>query len=367
MPTDWSRRQIMGAALVGAAAAGSARAQAPARKLGYAIVGLGRYATQQIMPQFRNCQHAQLTALVSGTPEKLERYGAEYRIPKRNRYSYADYDSIRDNPEIDIVYVVLPNSLHCEYSVRASKAGKHVLCEKPMAVSAEECRQMIAAARMADRKLMIGYRCRFEAHNRRAIDLVRQQAAGRTRTIAAAHGFDIQPDQWRLDKPLSGGGSLMDIGIYSLNAARYLTGEEPVSVTAMEATDRTDPRFATVEDRINSILQFPSGVIADCTSSYTSAHNAYRITGTRGWIDAEPATPYVGHSLRMRVDGREEIVSPPALPFNQFVGQLDHLAECALTGATPIVPGEEGLRDLILIEAIYRSAREGRTIALPKA
>ena len=148
-----------------------------------------------------------------------------------------------------------------------------------MAVSAAECREMIGAARAADRKLMIGYRSRFQAHNRHAIDLVRRQAVGPARTIEAAHGFNIQPGQWRLDRALSGGGSLMDIGIYSLNAARYLTGEEPVAVTAMEATDRNDPRFATVEDRIDALFRFPSGALASTVSSYSSNHNAARVTG----------------------------------------------------------------------------------------
>lgn len=371
MEDPWTRRGFIEAGAA-ALAAGPALALAqgrtppPARKLGYAIVGLGGYA-RQIMPQFKDCRYARLSALVSGTPGKLERYGDEYDVPRRNRYNYANFDRIRDNPDIDIVYVILPNSMHREYSVRASRAGKHVLCEKPMAVSAAECREMIAAAKAANRKLMIGYRSRFQAHNRHAIDLVRKQVVGPACTVTAEHGFNAQPNQWRLDRALAGGGSLMDIGIYSLNAARYLTGEEPVAVTAMESTDRSDPRFRTVEDRIDSVFRFPSGVIASCVSSYSSGHNAFRVTGTEGWIGAEPATPYEGHVLRVKRKGQDaETVEPPALPFNQFVGQLDHLAECVLTGAEPIVPGEEGLRDLLLIEAIYRSAREGRTVEMPR-
>ncbi len=156
----------------------------------------------------------------------------------------------------------------------------------------------------------------------------------------------------------------MDIGIYSLNAARYLAGEEPIEVSAMESTDKSDPRFRNVEDRIDWQMRFPSGLIANCVSSYSSGHNAFRVTGTKGWIGMEPATPYEGHRLFVRVGGKTEPRELPPAPKNQFVGQLDHLAECAVSGREPIVSGEEGLRDMRLIEAIYRSAREHRAIKL---
>ncbi len=357
-----------GGALV-AASAGMAATQGKAgaggRKLGYAIVGLGGYATRQIMPQFRNCAHSRLAALVSGTPAKLTRYAAEYGVPATSLYSYANFDRIRDNPDIDIVYVVLPNSMHAEYSIRAARAGKHVMCEKPMAVSVAECEAMIAASRQADRKLMIGYRSRFEPGNILAIELARGGHVGPTRIINAEHGFDAQPNQWRLDRALSGGGSLMDIGIYSLNAARYLTGEEPVAVSAIESTDRADPRFRTVEDRIDFMLRFPSGTIANCVSSYGSNHNRYRVTGTDGHLDMEPATSYGVNPMTVR---REGVTAPRAVTHaNQFVGQLDHLSLCVKNDRQPIVAGEEGLADLRVIEAIYRSAREGRTVELPRA
>ncbi|MHA6719094.1 Gfo/Idh/MocA family protein [Sphingomonas sp. RS6] len=361
-----TRRELLGgigAGLVAGALSSSACA-AEKRKLGYAVVGLGNYATNQILPRLKECEFAELRALVSGTPAKLERYGAQYGVPRSHWYNYQTYDSMRDNPDIDLVYVVLPNSMHAEYSIRASRAGKHVLCEKPMAVSAAECEAMIAAARTAGKRLMIGYRSRFEPHNLKAIETVRSGALGRPTLIFAEHGFPIAPDQWRLDRAMSGGGSLMDIGIYSLNAARYLSGEEPVEVSAMDYTDRRDPRFKTVEDRIDFQLRFPSGLIANCVSSYSSSHNAYRVTGTKGWVGLEPATSYQGQAMWQRIGGEREAVQLAAPAKSQFVRQLDHLAECVMTGRTPIVPGEEGLRDMRLIEAIYRSAREHRAIAL---
>ncbi len=363
--TGTDRRDLL-AGIAGTAAfamAGRAKGQA-APTLGYAVVGLGSYAVNQIMPQFANCRHSRLVALVSGTPEKLERYGTQYGIPKSHRYNYANFDRIRDNPDIDVVYVILPNGLHADYSIRASKAGKHVMCEKPMAVSVAEAEAMIEAARKAGRKLMIGYRCQFEANNLLAMQLVRDQAVGRPRLVTAESGFPISPGVWRLNRKLAGGGSLMDIGIYSLQAARYLLAEEPVAVSAMESTDRRDPRFSEVEDRIDFQLLFPSGAIANCVSSYSSHHNGFRMTGDGGWVGMEPATPYGGHRLWMQKKwDRQELTIPPTEP-NQWVGQLDEMALAVAQGREPRANGVEGLRDMRVIEAIYRSAREGRQVRL---
>jgi glucose-fructose oxidoreductase len=360
-----TKRAVLGSGLAMAAFGVGGRAQAQGRKLGYAIVGLGYYATRQIMPAFAHCEHARLTALVSGTPEKLERFGTEYGIPATHRYSYRDFDRIRDNPDVDIAYVVLPNSMHAEYTVRAARAGKHVMCEKPMATSVAECEQMIAACRAAKVKLMIGYRSRFEANNRRGIEIARSDRLGGTRLIESDHGFNIgDPTQWRLKKALSGGGALMDIGIYSLQAARYLSGEEPVEVSAVEHTDRKDVRFREVDDLIAFQLKFPSGKIANCVSSYSTNHNNYRVYGPQGALIAEPATAYSGHTLRLQVERQAAEVITVANGKNQFAGQLDHLAECVKSGSEPIVPGEEGLRDLRIMTAIYEAARERKVIRL---
>ncbi|AQR62779.1 glucose-fructose oxidoreductase [Brevundimonas sp. LM2] len=334
------------------------------RKLGYAIVGLGRYA-DVILPRFAECRHSRVTALVSGSMDKARRYAAQYGVPETGLYGYDTFDTIRDNPDVDIVYVILPNGMHHEYTLRSAAAGKHVMCEKPMANTAAEAESMIAACRAAGRKLMIGYRSHFEAANREAMRIVRDGELGRVRIVTAEHGFNAgDPTQWRLNKALAGGGSLMDIGIYSLQAARYLTGEEPASVTAVESTDRSDVRFREVEDTINFQLTFPSGVVAHCVSTYGSNHNRYRVVGTEGWLDAEPATAYNGNRLRLRRGGETVDHVAPAQPNNQFSAQLDHLSQCVMTDSQPIVAGEEGLRDMRIIEAIYQAAREGRTVAL---
>ena len=354
------RELIIGGAALAATSSGCL-AQKPERKLGYAIVGLGGYGLRIIIPQFANCEQSRLAAVVSGDPEKAKRVAAEHGLPARSIYSYDNFDSIRDNPDVDIVYVCLPNSMHAEYVIRAAKAGKHVMCEKPMAVSVKECQAMIAACKAAGRKLMIGYRSHFEPHNLEGMRLGRSGALGKLRYFRSEHGFTIgDPSQWRLKRALSGGGSLMDIGIYALQASRYMTGEEPLAVTAQESTDRSDPRFREVEDQIAFTLEFPSGVIGSCHSMYSANQNHVLLVGDKGRVEMEPATRYNGNKMWTGRDGREQAVDPPPGPGkNQFVGQLDHLSQCIVANKEPIVGGEEGLRDLRIIEAIYRSAREG--------
>ena len=364
---EFGRRDLLvAAATLAATSSGVARA-APDRKLGYAIVGLGYYGLQTILPQFVNCEHSRVTALVSGDRAKALATAAKYDVPERSIYTYADFDRIRDNPDVDIVYVCLPNSMHAEYTIRAAKAGKHAMCEKPMAISVAECEAMIRACKTAGKKLMIGYRCHFEPFNLEAMRLAKSGAAGKIRYVRSEHGFvQGDPTNWRLKRALSGGGSLMDMGIYSLQAARYMTGEEPIAVTARESTDRRDPRFREVEDMIEWTLEFPSGAIAGCQSMYSANQNHVLLMGDKGRIELEPATRYDGNKMWTGRDGRETaITSPPPGPGKtQFAGQLDHLAECILDGRDPIVSGEEGLRDMRIVEAIYRSVREGRTVKL---
>ena len=365
---DQNRRNLVlaaGGALAATAAGFPARAAAPERKLGYAIVGLGGYGLGVIIPQFKNCRHSRLVALVSGDAAKAKRVAAEYGVPERGIYNYQNFDSIRDNPDIDIVYVCLPVSMHAEYTIRAARAGKHVLCEKPMAVSSSECEAMIAACRQAGKKLMIGYRCHFEPYNLEAIRRARAGEIGKLRYFRSEHGFVMgNPNAWRVKKAMSGGGSLMDIGIYALNAARYMTGEEPVAVYAHEHTDRKDPRFAEVEDMIEFELEFPSGVIGSCMSMYSANQNHILLMGDKGRIELEPATGYGGQRMWVGKGRENEITPPPGPGATQWAGQLDHLSQCVLQNREPIVPGEEGLRDIRIIEAIYRSAREQKRIPL---
>jgi len=279
-----SRRELIAKSILAASAVALAphvRGQdAGGKKVGFCVVGIGSLAKNQIIPGLAKCQDAKLVALVSGhAAEKAPPIVEKYGLNPKYVYNYENYDSIKDNPEIDVVYVVLPNSMHAEYTVRALKAGKHVLCEKPMATSVADCRQMIDAAKAANKKLMIGYRLRHEPINMTAIDLVRGAGAsvvpsapangrgkiGMIKGLEAGAGFNIgDPTQWRLKKQYSGGGSMMDIGIYALNACRYLSGEDPVEVTAMTYSTPDDVRFKEVEETMLFTLRFPSGLLADC-------------------------------------------------------------------------------------------------------
>ena len=336
----------------------------PGKKIGFAIVGLGRLSINQILPAFARCERSKVVAFVTGSREKGEKLAARYGVNTKNIYNYQNFETLRENPEVDVVYIVLPNGMHAEYTIRAAKAGKHVLSEKPMANTPKDCEEMIRACREGKRKLMVAYRCRYEPYNQALIKISREGELGPIRAVISDRGFNIgDPTQWRLKKDLAGGGSLMDIGIYALQAARYTTGEEPTEVNAMEFTDRSDPRFKEVEDMINFQLRFPSGALAQCTSSYGYAgQNRIRVVGTKGWAELEPATSYTG--LRMRVRKGSAIEERDLGQRDQFALEMDHMSECLLHDKDPHTPGEEGLRDLRIMMAIYESARTGKTIRL---
>lgn len=336
----------------------------PGKKLGWAIVGLGSLAINQILPAFAKCEKSKVVAFVSGHPDKAHKLALRYGVDSKNIYNYQNYDSIKDNPDVDVIYIVLPNGMHAEYTIRGLQAGKHVLCEKPMANSSAECRQMIDAAKKADRKLMIAYRCHYEPYNKEAIRIARAHELGPTQMILADAGFAAgDPAQWRLHKALSGGGSMMDIGIYALNAARYLTGEEPTEVNAMSFTDRNDPRFKEVESNVIFQLRFPSGILANCSSSYSYFHQShYRVMGTEARLEMDPATWYNGN--RMWIERGNKIEQIELQEADHFALEMDHMSDSVMQNKEPITPGEEGLRDLTIIEAVYESAKSGKTVKL---
>jgi len=341
-----------------------AQQEAGGRKTGWALVGLGRLTMGELLPAFKETRHCKVTALVSGSPDKAKKLASENGIDAKNIYNYENFDRIADNPDVDIVYIVLPNSMHAEYTIRAAKAGKHVFCEKPMAISSAECRQMIDACSAAKKKLAIAYRLRYEPYNQTAIKMVREQAVGPAKTIVADAGFYLgDPNAWRLNKELAGGGALMDIGIYALNATRYLTGEEPVEVNAQIHTNKQDPRFKSVEESCTWQTKFPSGILANCSTSYSYPwQNRVRVAGTKGWIDVDPFVAYRGLRLFVKLKAEPEEIQ--LTPVNHFTAEMDHFADCVLNDKEPLTPGEEGLKDLIVMEAIYRSAAEGKTVKL---
>jgi len=336
----------------------------PGKKLGWAIVGLGSLSINQILPAFAKCEKSKVTALVSGHPDKANKLALRYGVSPKNIYNYQNYDSLKDNPEVDVIYIVLPNGMHAEYTVRGFQAGKHVLSEKPMANTPAECQQMIDAAHKANRKLMVAYRCQYEPYNKEAIRIARSHELGPTQIILADAGFSMgDPKQWRLNRQLAGGGSLMDIGIYALNASRYLSGEEPTEVNAMVYTTPNDPRFKEVEEHITFQLRFPSGILANCSSSYGYFHQShFRVMGTEARLEMDPATWYSG--LRLWIE-RGNTIDQRDLPVvDHFTTEMDHMSDCVMQNKEPITPGEEGLRDLTIMMAIYEAAKSGRTVKL---
>jgi glucose-fructose oxidoreductase len=341
--------------------------EAPGKRLGYAIVGLGQFALNQIIPSFAESKSSKLVALVSGNRDKALQVADRYGVDPKSVYDYQTFDRIADNDEIDIVCIILPNALHAEYTVRAFKAGKHVLCEKPMAVTVEECESMIRAGREANRKLMIAYRAQYEPYNLEAIRMSREGELGRIRLVTSDHGRILDPkipaDQWRMVKALAGGGSLYDIGIYSLQAARYITGEEPVEVSARITSDASDPRFKEIEDLVAFQLRFPSGTLANLTSSYsTSPVKRIQVFGSKASLVLDPATEYERHQMMVKTEKEERRVQIPE--GNQFAAEMDHLSKAVMENREPKTPGEEGLRDIRIMQAIYRAAQEERPVSL---
>jgi glucose-fructose oxidoreductase len=373
MSNPSSRRQFLqatGASLAAApflSHAASARQQAAppplARQPGYAVVGLGGLTLSDILPAFRNTRHARLTGLVSGDMDKARELAAQYGVPESGLYTYDTYDRMADNKDIEIVYIVLPNNMHTEYTVRAHRAGKHVLVEKPMANTVEECEEMIAAAKAADRKLAVAYRLRYEPYTQAMIKMAHEGEFGKTKVLLCEAGFNIgNPGQWRLTKAMGGGGSMMDIGIYAVNAARYLAGAEPTELFAMEYSTPNDPRFKEVEETLNFQLRFPNDILANCTSSYGTSLNRIRVHQERGSFEMEPF--YSRRDLRMRVFRGSSVEHRYMTQPDHFARMMDHVAECAVTGQEPLTDGVDGLNDMKVIMGCYESVRTGRPVKL---
>jgi predicted dehydrogenase len=330
--------------------------QSASSKTGYAVIGLGRIA-EHFMPGTRSTTNSQVTGLVSGHRDKAERIAAEYGVPAGSIYSYENFDEIAHNPAIQAVYVALPNSMHAEYTIRAAKAGKHVLCEKPMATSVADCEAMIAACKKANVKLMIAYRCHYEPTNLRAVKLIRDGALGQVQAIESAFGFNIAPGEWRINKKLAGGGPLFDVGIYSLNACRYLTGEEPEHLSAYASVIDHDGRFNEVEENVSWTMRFPSGIVASCNTTYGAPMDGFfRVHGSKGWLEVDQAFVYEGLHLRADFSGTHLDEPNAARDPSQFQAEAEHFSHCVQNGLEPQSPGEEGLRDMRYITEIYRSA-----------
>ncbi len=327
------------------------------RKIGFAAVGLGEISDIFIRA-VGSSQKCAITGLVSGhADQKAPKYTGQLNIPQSSVYTYDTFDRIADNKAIDAVYIGLPNSLHAEYTIRAAKAGKHVLCEKPMALNSDECRAMIKACRDHNVKLMIAYRIHYDPMFLRIRDMARSGALGPIQGFQGGfYGPGIKG--WRLDRKFAGGGSLYDLGVYPLNTIRWIAGEEPTSFTAQVSTPNPGPRYSSMEETVEWTMTFPSKRIASSGSSYgASGPNFVSIAGTEAFLRVEPAYSYNGLSYTVHKGDRiiSQETNTEQGPY-QFTLEADHLADCIHNNTTPNTPGEEGLADHLAIEAIYEAA-----------
>jgi predicted dehydrogenase len=334
------------------------------KKVRYAVVGLGHIAQVAVLPAFAHAtRNSVLTALVSNDPAKLKQLGRRYGV--KPGYSYNQYNDCLRSGEVDAVYIALPNSRHAEYSIRAAKAGVHVLCEKPMAVTERECESMIRAARKNKVKLMIAYRLHFEEANLKAVELVKSGKLGEPRIFNSLFGMQVKEGNIRTQAEL-GGGTLYDLGIYCINAARYLFRDEPVEAFAYSAA-RDDRRFKNIDEMTAAVLRFPKDRIATFTSSFGAADIAsYELIGTKGILRVDPAYEYVmalKHS--MTIDGKTS--SRTFRRRDQFAPELLYFSDCITKDIEPEPSGEEGLADVRAVRALYRAAATGKPVKMRRA
>ncbi len=376
-PSRPSRRELLlgalaaGAALAGAAGCGSAPAQGPqpasgagtrpkGAPLGVALLGLGGYSTEQLAPALRHTRHCALRGIVTGTPAKVERWQREHAISDGNVYDYESLPRIADNPEIDVVYVVTPTALHAKYAIMAAEAGKHVWCEKPMAMTAAECQSIIDACRKNKVSLAIGYRMQHEPNTQTVMRFAREKPYGELQRIrAVAAGRSEREAPWRMQRAM-GGGALYDMGVYSINAIRYASGSEPLRVlSARQWADRPE-LYTEVDESTEFELELPGGVRAYGKASRFDSENRLRVEAERGWYQLQPMQAYTG--VRGTTSDDSSVFAQAH--DGQQARQMDAEALAILEGRPPVVPGEEGQRDVRIIEAVIRAAQSGAAVEL---
>ncbi len=330
------------------------------KKLNIALCGLGRYAGY-LAEGIAIAQYCRVAGIVTGTPSKAVEWSKKYNIPQQNIYNYQNFDEIKNNKEIDVVYIVLPNSMHKEFAIRTAKAGKHVIVEKPMAITADDCKEMITACKQAGVQMAIGYRLHYEPYNMEMKRLGQEKVFGPVRLIEASLGYKTgDPTEWRLKKVLSGGGPLMNVGIYCVQASRYISGEEPVSVTAQFGPITNKELFAEVEASITWQLQFPGGALANCSSTYNCGIDRLFASADEGNFELSPAISYGPFKGKT---SKGELNFPQ---INQQMTQCDEIAKILLNDK-PLpahITGEEGIKDVQIMQAIYEAAKTGTKISL---
>jgi glucose-fructose oxidoreductase len=369
MRTSISRREVVKALSLGSAGlllspSGLLSACGPRgqkRGLGVALVGLGYYSTDLLAPALQQTKNCYLAGIVTGSPSKAESWKKQYSIPDKNIYNYSNFDQVANNPDIDVVYVVLPPSMHHEYVIRAAKAGKHVWCEKPMAITEKECREMIDACRTAKKSLAIGYRLQHDPTTQAYRRIIKEKQLGAVQKVSCAAGYrEGRTDHWKQKKEL-GGGALYDMGVYAIQGARFGVGAEPIAiVSAKTSATRPDIYKNGLDETTEAVLQFPGGIMADIKTSFGENFNYLNVKLEKGELDVRPYQSYAGVRAKSPLG---EIYNSYQVPWQQ-AKQMDDDA-LAITQRKPVlVPGEEGLRDIRIVEAIYKSAASGQRVNL---
>ena len=330
-------------------------------KLGVALVGLGYYSTDLLAPALEKTEKCYLAGIVTGTPSKASVWKAKYKIPEKNVYNYDTFDSIADNPDIDVIYIVLPPSMHKEYVIRAAKAGKHVWCEKPMAMTVEECQAMIDACKEANVSLSIGYRCQHEPNTKAYQKIVREQSLGKVLGLDCAAGYrENRTDHWKQKREM-GGGVIYDMGVYAIQGARLGSGMEPVAVNSAKVwTERPEIYKDGLGEIVEAELEFPGGVVGTIKTSFGGNMNFLNIKCEKGMIEMAPFSAYAGNQGKSPLG---EINFPFQQPMEQ-VWQMDDDAQTIMDGKPQSVPGEEGLRDIRIVQAILKSAENGAKVTI---
>ena len=330
-------------------------------KVRYAVVGLGWIAQEDVLPAFAHAENSELVALVSSDPTKIEALSKQYGV--QHNYSYDRYEDCLNSGEIDAVYIALPNHLHCEYTLKAAKAGIHVLCEKPMAVTVAECEEMIRAAQQNNIKLMIAYRLHFDSANMEAVKIVQSGQIGDVRMFGSMFSQQVVEGNVRMEKIEQGGGTVYDMGIYCINAARYIFADEPTEVVALSANNG-EKRFTEIDEMTSAILRFPNERLATFTSSFGAAPvSTFQVIGTKGDLRMDSAYSYTGElKQQITIDGKTQERSFKA--GDQFAAEIVYFSDCVLTGKEPEPSGEEGLADVRIIQAINQSAQTGKPVQL---
>lgn len=333
-------------------------------KIRYAVVGLGHIAQVAILPAFKNARkNSVLTALVSGDKEKLQKLGEKYGVEKR--YLYSEFEQCLRNNEVDAIYIATPNFYHRDLMETAAKYGVHVLCEKPMAVTTEDCRHMISQAEKNNIQLMIAYRLHFEAANLEAIKMAHSKRIGEPKVFNSIFTMDVKDqNNIRLLEEQKGGGPLYDIGIYCINAARHLFKTEPVEVFAMSASSSRDPRFKRIDESVSAVMKFPGDRLATFSVSFGSFPSAdFDLIGTKGRIRLERAYNY-NSNMTLKIYEDRKIITKKYNKRDQFSPELIYFSECIQKKRNPEPSGEEGLTDVKIIEALLLSIDLGSPIRL---